>query len=109
VNEVEGVVRSGSVVTPVGRFAASGLAEGAAAVAAIRPQGIELSPAGEGHAAKVAGRHFLGEVDHVELIVDGLDVPIMARTRANGHVSVGAEVGLRIHPEDVLIFAKSGV
>ena len=46
VNEVEGRVESGSVVTPLGRFAADGLAEGSEAVAAIRPQGIALCRGG---------------------------------------------------------------
>ena len=47
-NEVPATVRDGVAVTPVGRFPAPDLAEGSAAVVAIRPQGISLRPAGTG-------------------------------------------------------------
>src|SRR5215213_4260307 len=39
-NEVEGVVRGGGVSTPVGTFAAPGLAEGQAALVCVRPRGV---------------------------------------------------------------------
>ncbi len=108
VNEVEGRVESGSVVTPLGRFAAAGFAEGAEAVAAIRPQGIELGE-GEGSVTgRIMERHFLGEVDLLEVMVEGLEAPITARMRGNGTAApVGSEVGLRVNPADVLIFAKT--
>ncbi len=107
VNELEGRVESGSVITPLGRFDAKGLAEGSEAMAAIRPQGIAF--AGEGPVVgRIVERHFLGEVDLVEIVVDGLDAPILARMRENGPaVPVGSEVALRINPGDVLVFAKT--
>ena len=106
INEVEGRVDSGSVITPLGSFAAGELSNGIVAVAAIRPQGIALVDPNEGIVARVMARHFLGEVDLVDILVDGLDEPITARIRGNGAVSAGAEVGIRVDPADVLTFAK---
>ena len=57
-------MRGGGVETPLGRFAAPDLAEGSAAVVAIRPQGIALRPAGTGHRRAGSNRRrFLGEVE----------------------------------------------
>jgi iron(III) transport system ATP-binding protein len=110
VNEVEGKVESGSMVTPLGRFDAEGFSEGSEAVAAIRPQGIELGNGGGDVVGRVVERHFLGEVDLIEVLVEGLEAPVMARTRGNGAgAAVGAEVGLHVNPDDVLLFAKTQV
>ena len=106
INEVEGRVESGSLVTPLGNFAAGDLPEGVEAVAAIRPQGIEFGSADEGVVGRVIERHFLGEVDLVDLLVDGFDGLITARMRGNAGVSVGTEIGIRVNPADVLLFAK---
>ena len=105
INEVGGTVESGTVATPLGRFAANDLVEGDEAVVAIRPQGIELDSEAETVVGRVMARHFLGEVDLVELLVEGIDAPVMARTRGNG-VAIGTMAGLRINPDDVLLFAK---
>ncbi|MCW5717158.1 MAG: ABC transporter ATP-binding protein [Bauldia sp.] len=104
INEVEAVVEQGEAVTAVGRFPAGDLAPGAA-VAAIRPQGVSVVPAGEGVPGLVTARHFLGEVDLVQIAVAGLDAPISARLRGC-RVRAGEEVGVRVDPADVLLFAK---
>ncbi|MGD9738091.1 MAG: ABC transporter ATP-binding protein [Bauldia sp.] len=105
-NEVEGLVDSGSIVTPLGRFAADGIPHGTAAVAAIRPQGVGIVVAGEGVPARVAERHFLGEVEQLEIDVAGLDLPVIARIRGRALPGIGEEVGIRVDPADVLVFAK---
>jgi iron(III) transport system ATP-binding protein len=104
VNEVEGRVSSGSLETPLGRFDAKDMPDGAA-VAAIRPQGVRLGGTGP-ITARVVERHFLGEVDLVELMVDGLEAPIMARMRGEIAPESGAEIGISVNPDDVLLFAK---
>jgi iron(III) transport system ATP-binding protein len=105
INEVEGAVQSGSMATPLGRFAAPDLPDGTA-VAAIRPQGIRLNGDPGSIAGRVVERHFLGEVDLIELMVDGLEAPIMARMRGDSGLEPGAEVGISVNPDDVLLFAK---
>ena len=106
INEVEGKIESGYLVTPLGSFRAGNLAEGDEAVAAIRPQGIRFGGSDASIVGRVIERHFLGEVDLVDVLVEGLEEPITARLRGHADASVGSEVGIWVDPEDVLIFAK---
>src|SRR5262249_7665718 len=80
-NEISGVVRGGKVDTPVGAFAAPGLAEGSAAVVAIRPTGIRLRAPGAGIPGRLERRRFLGVVDMFEVAVNGIDRWLKGRTR----------------------------
>ncbi len=105
INEVYGVVEDGHVVTNFGRFPAPGFASGTRMIAAIRPQGVALVAPSAGIAGRVTGRHFLGEVDLLEIAVDGLEAPLTARLRGS-RSAVGTEVGVRVDPADVLVFAK---
>jgi iron(III) transport system ATP-binding protein len=102
--EIETVARDGAVDTPLGRFPAAGLPEGAPAVLGIRPQAIRLVPKGFCLQARVMTRRFLGEVDHVELAVDGLDKPLVARLPLRGSVAEGEDVGIDIAMDEVLVF-----
>jgi iron(III) transport system ATP-binding protein len=104
-NEIEGVVRNGRVETPVGLFPAPGLPEGEAAVVCIRPQGVRLTPPGFCLPGRVASRRFLGEVDLVEIAVQGIDRPLQARTRAGFRAEVGHDVGVDLEDNEVLVFA----
>ena len=105
VNEVDGVVEAGEMTTVLGRFPAPGFAAGTAMVAAIRPQGLSFGPTGDGVPGRIVGRHFLGEVDLIDVAVNGLDGPLSARLRGST-MAVGAEVGVHVDPADVLVFAK---
>ncbi len=107
INEVYGIVQSGAVITPLGSVETKVLPEGTDAVLAIRPQGLELTQEENGIIGRVTARHFLGDVDLVELMVEGLEEPLAVRIRGHSAVSVGTDVGLRINPDDVLIFAKA--
>jgi iron(III) transport system ATP-binding protein len=102
--EIEAQIRNGEVDTPVGRFPAPGLPDGAA-VLGVRPQAIRLVPKGFCLPARVVTRRFLGEVDHIELAVNGLDKPLMARlpTRLDSVVE-GEDVGIDITMDEVLVF-----
>ena len=106
-NEVEGEVRGGRVSTPVGTFAAPRLPEGADAVVCIRPQGVRLKPPGFCLAGRVLSRRFLGEVDLVHVIVQGLERPLHARVRDQAGREGGTEVGVEIDAQEVLVFAAS--
>jgi iron(III) transport system ATP-binding protein len=106
-NEVEGVVRGGSVATPVGNFPAAGLAEGSRAIVCIRPQGIRLIAPGFCLPGRAVSRRFLGEVDLVQVAVEGLDRPLQARVRDGFRPQVGHDVGVGIDENEVLVFAAS--
>lgn len=102
--EIESRVSRGAVETPVGRFPAPGLGEGAAAVICIRPQAIRLAPRGFCLPGRVVARRFLGEVDHVLLAVSGLEKPLSARLSLPGLVREGEDVGIDIQSDEVLVF-----
>jgi iron(III) transport system ATP-binding protein len=110
-NEIAGTVRAGWAETPVGRFAAPGLAEGAAAIVAIRPQALRLRPGGQGtdHGAqaRVLHRQFLGHVDLVEVAVEGLDSPLKGRLLRDAIPRVNDSLRLECDPAEVLVFAAS--
>jgi iron(III) transport system ATP-binding protein len=104
-------VREGYAETPVGRFAAPGLAEGASAIVAIRPQALRLRPGGQGtdHGAqaRVLHRQFLGHVDLVEVAVEGLDSPLKGRLLRDAIPQVNDSLRLECDPAEVLVFAAS--
>jgi iron(III) transport system ATP-binding protein len=104
-NEVEGTVKGGRVESALGLFPAPGLAEGVSAVVCARPQAVRLRAAGFCIPGRVLSRRFLGEVDLLEIAVQGLEVPIRARLRGNPQASEGADVGVDIDPDEVLVFA----
>jgi iron(III) transport system ATP-binding protein len=106
-NEVEGIVSNGRIETPVGLFPAPGLPEGAGAIICIRPQGVRLKPAGFCLPGRIVSRRFLGEVDLVHVIVEGLERPLQARVRESVRAEAGTDVGVDIDPQEVLVFAAS--
>jgi iron(III) transport system ATP-binding protein len=112
INEFDCVVKDGSVVTPLGRLACGAHAEGASVVVGIRPQGIRLAAAngvnGSGAVGRVIAENFLGEVDHLEIAINGLEGPIRARVRADMRFPEGSEVNVSVDPREVVIFAKPG-
>ncbi len=108
-NEFAGVVSSGMVATPLGPVPAGAHAEGSAVVVALRPQGIRLGPLGTGTPGVIAGRHFLGEFDQIDVVVDGVEIPLKVRTRLGRGLAAGAEVGVSADPDEILVFAKPGL
>jgi len=104
-NEIPAVVHDGVAVSAAGRFPAPDLAEGSAAVVAIRPQGISLRPTGTGLAGRLESRRFLGEVEQITLTVNGIAEPLMARVRERVYLPPRSEVGVAIDPAEVLVFA----
>jgi iron(III) transport system ATP-binding protein len=104
-NEVAGEVRGGGVETPFGRYAAPGLAEGTAAIVCIRPQGLRLSKDGQGVPGRVLSHRHLGEVDLFEIVVSGVEAPMLARVRDGGELAPGDDIGVEVVPAEVLVFA----
>lgn len=104
-NEVPGIVRAGEVLSPLGVFPLTApLEPGREVVVGIRPQ--DLSPTPAGVPGRVVQSRFLGEVEHLEIAVSGIDSPLRCRTRDLGRSPVGADIGVRVASENVLIFPK---
>ncbi len=96
------VVARGKDVTLAGR-AVSPLAPGVAAVAAIRPEDVELTTELAGPnvvRGTVRLTDYLGREHDVEVVLDS-GTPVMARVTRP--VGVGAAVGLRLPPERVVV------
>jgi iron(III) transport system ATP-binding protein len=107
-NEIAGTVRAGRVQTPLGLFDAPGFPEGTAVVVCVRPQGIRLHPEGHCIPARIVAHRSLGEVDLFEIVVSGLDAPVLARVREPANRGPGDDVGVDVNPAEVLVFAASG-
>jgi iron(III) transport system ATP-binding protein len=97
-------IESGKAVTALGRFPAAGFAEGAAAIVCVRQRGVRLLPAAEGIPARVLHQRFLGDNALVELAVQDLDAPILARVRESDAPSPGTELGVGVDASSVLVF-----
>ncbi len=104
-NEIAVTTRAGAAETPLGTFAAPALAEGTAAIACIRPQGLRLRPPGQGIPGRVVSHRHLGEVDLFEIVVSGLDAPVLARVRDGANQAPGDDVAVEVDPAEVLVFA----
>ncbi|MBX6426625.1 MAG: ABC transporter ATP-binding protein [Variibacter sp.] len=107
-NEVLATVRDARVHTPLGAFAAPGLAEGSEAIVGIRPHGILLRPSGSGVPGRLESRRFLGDVELLDIRVEGLETPLRARSHERTRMPLGSEVGIAIDPSEVLVFAAPG-
>ena len=110
-NELEGTVLSGRAVTRIGSFPAPGLEDGKAVAVAIRPQGVRLRPVAAGGAGvpgRIVSRHFLGEIDHFDVAVEGFESYLVAKARGSEALGVGAEVRVSFDPRDVLVFPEEG-
>jgi iron(III) transport system ATP-binding protein len=107
-NEIPAQVADGVAETAVGRFPANGAGDGDAIVC-VRQSGVMLLRRGEGIAARVLDVRFLGDVALVEMAVQGLDEPLLARLRENDAPALGAEIGVGIDPGAILVFeAENG-
>ncbi len=105
-NEMTAEVANGAAVTPLGRVPVPGLADGTEVVVAVRPQGLQLSGLhGDGAAAQVVGRRFLGESERLDLSVDGLIRPLVCRLPA-GTAPEGDRLRVSVTPGAALLFPQ---
>ena len=103
-NELAAIIEHGSAATPLGRFAANGLSDGAEAIVCVRQRGVHLLATGQGVPGRVLDARFLGDVALVEIAVQGLDLPILARVKESDVPPQGAEIGVGIDSGAVLVF-----
>jgi iron(III) transport system ATP-binding protein len=75
-NRINGIVRDGRLATPMGSFAARGLAEGSGAAAFIRPEGIRVGKAVNGAAGTVISARLLGRSSHLRVRLEGIVEPL---------------------------------
>ena len=104
-NELAARIEGGKAATPLGRFAANGVPDGADAIVCVRQRGVRLRGAGQGVPGRVLDARFLGDVALVEVAVQGLDAPLFARIAESDVPPQGTEVGVVIEPGAVLVFA----
>jgi len=103
-NEIPALIEHGIAATVLGRFPANGLAEGADAIVCVRQRGVRLLARGEGVPARVLDARFLGDVALVEIAVQGLDAPLLARVKESDTPPLGTEIGVGIDVGAVLVF-----
>jgi iron(III) transport system ATP-binding protein len=103
-NEVTARIEAGAAATPLGTFPANGLADGTEAIVCVRQGGVRLMTQGEGVPGRVLDTRFLGDVGLVEVAVQGLDAPILARVRESDVPPQGTEIGVTVDSGAVLIF-----
>lgn len=107
INELPGEVVDGTVATPIGRFQAGDLNEAEPVVLAIRERSIRIGKPGRGLAGRVLDVRFEGDVARLSLGVTGFEVPLKTVVAESDVPADGAEVGVEIDPQGVLIF-KAG-
>lgn len=107
INEIQGVVSNGVVKTPFGPIAADGLTEGDEAWIGIRPHDLEVVESDAKNMATVLSSRFLGEVDSVDLQLDGVSKTIRLRLPSRQGESWPRRIGLKLRQDRVLLFNKS--
>lgn len=100
-----GRVAGGALLTPLGRFAAPGLAEGQAAVAFFRPQALVLCDPSEGAAARIERAEFLGAQERLVLRLETGGAELRLDLPPARHPQRPQRVGLRLDPAAVQVFA----
>ncbi|MCX2722796.1 ABC transporter ATP-binding protein [Roseibium salinum] len=106
-NQLEGVVSDAGIETPLGILSGEGLRKGGKVDVCVRPQGLLLHKDGLcGVSGRIRSRRFVGEVDLLTIVVDGLDYPLQARVRAGSLWENGMDVCVTTDPKDVLVFER---
>ncbi len=101
--EMPATVRHGRAETPLGSFAAPGLADGPALVC-LRRDAFDLT-ADEGEfAATVVSTRFIGEHRTVRLAIDGLERPVDTHVDARHPLETGTRVAVAIDRTQAFVF-----
>jgi iron(III) transport system ATP-binding protein len=104
INEVPWTVEGTALRTPIGTFVVPEMADGDGAVLCIRRRAIRLQPAGQGLPGRVLRARFLGDQALLEIAAQGFERPLTTLVRDGEQPPQGAEVGLAVDPESVLVF-----
>jgi len=104
-NEIACQVSGGEVETALGRYAAKDIADGEEAILCVRQRDVLLVKPSRGRLARVIHTRFLGESALLELSIQGMEETLFARVRESDDLAAGTEVGVKVMPEDALVFA----
>ena len=107
INVFDGEVSGGRVDTPLGAFAAPGLAERAPASVAVRLTGIAPAGPDEGVEARVVARRFLGDAELIEAAVPGAEQTVRARIRCGVLPPGLRDIRLCVAESDALVFERA--
>ena len=113
-NQFYETVKNGHVTTPLGRFEAKGLANGAKACVFIRPEGVlPLAPSEAGDdvpSAEVVSSHYLGIASHIHLrgtgLTAGSKITFHAQCPGRYLPRSGSRTAYRVDPDLVFVFAE---
>ena len=108
INEIPYPVQGGALRTPIGTFIVPELSDGDAATLCIRRRSIRVGPAGIGVAGRVLHVKFMGDLASLEIAAQGFERPLITLVREGEQPQRGAEVGLTVDPESVLVFPSEG-
>jgi iron(III) transport system ATP-binding protein len=104
INEIPLRVDGGALRTPIGTFVVPDLADGDEAILCIRRRAIRVQAAGQGLPGRVLHVKFLGDQAVLEVAAQGFERPLLTLVREGEEPPRGAEVGLVVEPESVLVF-----
>ena len=104
INEIPVTVQGGALRTPIGTFVVPDLSDGDEAILCIRRRAIRVQPAGQGLPGRVLHVKFLGDQAVLEIGAQGFERPLLTLVHEGEEPARGAEVGLTVDPESVLVF-----
>ncbi|MFD1880899.1 ABC transporter ATP-binding protein [Paracoccus pacificus] len=109
-NRLTGIFARGQIETPIGKFQANlNLPDGALAVACIRPQALTIESAGDGIAARILAKSFLGESEQIDISVHPLAQPLRVHSHQRIPMAVGQQVSLHLNHAEIHVFADAVV
>jgi iron(III) transport system ATP-binding protein len=106
INEIPWIVEGTALRTPIGTFVVPDLSDGDRAVLCIRRRAIRVQPAGEGLPGRVLRVKFLGDQAVLEVAAQGFERPLATVVHEGAEPPQGAEIGLAVDPESVLVFPE---
>jgi iron(III) transport system ATP-binding protein len=104
INEIPWVVEGTALRTPIGTFVVPDLADGDRAVLCIRRRAIRVLTAGQGLPGRILRVKFLGDQAVLDIAAQGFERPLTTLVHDGEEPRPGAEVGLSVDPESVLVF-----
>lgn len=107
INLIQGVGTDTGVRTALGIVGHQGARAGASYHVGIRPHGLVVAPSNGAPiqpVGRITGRRFIGEIDYVELAVEGVELPLVARSRLADDLQRGSDVSVTIDPRGILVF-----
>jgi len=108
VNRLRGRVSGGTLDTPLGRFPAPDLDEGASAQALIRPEALIVTAGATPAPFRVLTARTLGRSSHLTLGLETGSLHLQARVPRTFLPEPGTAVAAGVDPADVLVFPLDG-